>query len=196
MKIALFILLALTMGQEKEITMSGIKVHDKASILNDLALKLQSSEKTPSSQNFCYLEKNGNEFNIVTKEGQIVYLEQRWSRKKSGKEAPLGGFTFGKTTVADVRKAMKNDGFLFVRHKLEHTETYLRSFLCYELDSPNQEVLVVVGRIPVTEGAKQDLDESHFMLDALILADIEYLEYIWEEEKVFNKDYQKVKLPD
>jgi hypothetical protein len=65
-------------------------------------------------------------------------------------------------------------------------------FNCFEFDSPNNEILVTITKVALNENLTAENLASKSKLDALIIADKNYLDETWGKGKVLDKNYKKI----
>jgi hypothetical protein len=170
------------------VSMLGIRINDPASALKKITLKAIAKEQNMTR----YRTANGNDFSVTIETDKVVYLENDWL-PTGGKEPLLTGFTFGKTTLKEIRNKFGTNGFTYTQRDAFTTEKDLVEFNCFEFDSPNNEVLVCVTTMPLTVKATKENLAEHLKLAAIILADKKYLEEIWGKEKLVDPKYKKIK---
>ena len=101
---------------------------------------------------------------------------------------------YAKRRIKDIRTKLGTNGFTYKSRGAFTTETDLIEFNCFEFDSPNKEVLVTITKISLKEDVTEENVASKLKLDALIIADKNYLDKTWGSEKLFDKNYKKIKL--
>lgn len=170
------------------VSMLGIKINAPASALKKISLKQVAKEENMTK----YRTVNGNDFSVTVENGKVVYLENDWMHGK-GIEPLLTNFTFGKTSLKEIRTQFGTNGFTYTQRDAFTTEKDLIQFNCFEFDSPNNEVLVCVTTMPITEKVTKENLAEHLKLAAIILADKKYLDEIWGKEKLFDPKYKKIK---
>jgi len=171
--------------------MMGIKIGSSEATVKKLALK----EVKHTEGMYKYRTDNGNDFSITIEEGKVVYMENDWLQEPEGAQSLLPGFTFGKTTLKDIRQRFGSKGFVYAENQNMVTKEYLYEFTCYEITSLNNEVLVVVTKIPFSATVGENTDVSKLLtLDSIVVARKEYLEYLWGEQKAYSTGYKKIIL--
>jgi len=170
--------------------MMGLKIGSPESAISKLTLK-QVAKRDGITK---FKTENGNDFVVTTEDGVVVYLENDWNLKAESAASLLPGFTFGTTSLKDIRKRF-GKGFVFAENQNYITNEYMYEYHCYEIDSPQGEVLVVVTKIPFSTQVTENTDIAQKLkLDAIVLADADYLEFLWGSQKSYDKDYKKIKL--
>lgn len=141
---------------------------------------------------------NGNQLSItaVAQTGRIVYMESDWGKRQAGSPSDFPGLAFGSTTLRDIRKHFGNNGFAFRAHVGFPTSDGTALFNCYQLTASASTVVAFVTIISGQQGeevlANKLVGEDAAKLDALILADMPYLETIWGKEKIFDGSYRPI----
>ena len=164
-------------------TMLGIKINDNKSSLQKIKLKIIARENNVIK----YQTKNGNDFSVTTKNGKIVFMENDWSQLINGEKTLLTNFLFGKTSLTDIRKYFGTNGFVYKNRSYITTETEIIMFNCFEINSTNNEVLVVITKSPLDIEIDENNIGNYLKLDAIILSDKNYLEETWGKEKIYGK---------
>ncbi len=174
-----------------DISMLSIKIGSPQADLKKIKLKVEASEGNTTK----YRTDNGNDFSVTAEGGKVVFMENDWLQDAKGTQPLLPGFTFGKTSLKDIRQKFGTNGFVHTNAGSMQTETHLMMLNCFEFDSPNNEVLVTITKVALdTKGLTEENVAEHLKLDALIIADKAYLDKIWGEEKQYDANYKKVKL--
>ena len=142
-----------------------------------------------------YRTENGNDFSVTVEKGKVVFMENDWLQDAKGTQPLLPGFTFGKTSLKEIRQKFGTNGFTHINAGSMQTDTHLIMLNCFELDTPNNEILVTITKIALdTENITEDNVAENLKLDALIVADKDYLDVIWGKEKTYDPNNKKVKL--
>ena len=187
---AAFTLLFFTGFGGQPIAMMGIKINDAKTVLQNIKLKVVSSAEGMTK----YSTANGNDFSLTVKNNKVVYMENDWRQNLSGETPLFSDFKFGKTSLKDIRKAFGTNGFTYERRGAYTTKTDLIEFNCFEFDSTNNEVLVIITKVPLSgQITEQNVGES-LKLDAIIIAGEKYLDQIWGKAKTFDPNYKKIKI--
>lgn len=192
MKVGLtFLAIALFFIPVGEISMLGIKINDDATKIKDINLQIIGREMNATK----FRTENGNDFSITYEYGKIVYMENDWSQKANGTRPLHSDFSFGKTSVADIKSKFSSYGFVYEHRQFIETDMGLITFNCYEFDSTNNEVLVLISKLHLDEeSTDKETTDKDFKLDAVIIADMEYLDRIWGADKSFYDNYKKIKM--
>jgi hypothetical protein len=188
---ALVALIAAALLTVADASMLGIKIGSPEADLKKIKVKLlaQSGETTK------YRTDNGNDFVVTTEEGKVVFLENDWNQKPEGAESLIPGFMFGQTSLKDIRKRFENKGFVYAHNQNLVTKEYLYEFHCFEIEGNVPQVLVVVTKIPFSTNVSENTDiAAKLKLDAIVLGDPDYLEFLWGEQKSYSEGYKRVRL--
>ena len=119
-------------------------------------------------------------------------MENDWLHDDKSKQPLYSDFTFGQTTLKEIRSKFGTNGFAYKSRGAFTTETDLIEFNCFEFDSPNNEVLITITKISLKEDVTEENVAEKLKLDALIIADKRYLDRTWGKEKAFDKNYKKI----
>jgi len=180
----------LVTSADTKISMAGVSIGDSDSALAKVKLQILAEEGDTKK----YRSVNGNDFSITLLDGKVVYMENDWLQDAAGRQPLITGFQFGTTSLADIRKSLGNNGFTFTAMWGFTTETHVIQLNCYEADSANKEVIAFVTKVPLDADVTEATIAEKLKLDAIIIADMEYLNLIWGEEKLFDPNYKKIKL--
>lgn len=176
-------------------SMLDIKIHDDQSVLDKIKLEVVAKDTDIPTPMIKFRTANGNDFSVTTSKGKVVYMENDWLHEEGASQKPLlTDFTFGKTSLREVRSAFGTNGFMHVNMQYHKTKTHLCMFNCFEVDSPGNEILVVITRVPLNAKVDESNVSDQLKVDALILADSKYLDKLWGKEKTKDPNYKKIKL--
>ena len=173
-----------------DISMLGIKIGTSESALKNL--KLEEMAREPGMVK--YRTANGNDFSVTVENGKVIFMENDWLQDPAAKQALLPGFTFGETSLADIRKRFGSNGFAFESGAFSQTETHLILFNCYEFDSAGEEILVVITKVPLDADVNEENLARTAKLEALIIASKSYLDENWGATKTYDPNNKKIKL--
>lgn len=100
----------------------------------------------------------------------------------------MPGLVFGTSTLAAIRKKFGSNGFSFKAHAMKLLGPDIVSVNGYELARQPKTVLMLVTSQPVKDipevDGKPAIDTGRGTLQAVILADIDYLSHLWGQERV------------
>jgi hypothetical protein len=171
-----------------DISMYGLKIHEDQNALADIKLTVVARE----GQMTKFRTENGNDFSVTIDKGKIVYMENDWLQDAQNRQPLFSEFSFGKTTLSDIRSKFGTNGFTYKSRGPFKTNTHLIMFNCFEFDSPNNEILVTITKVALNENLTAENLASKCKLDALIIADKTYLDNTWGKGKVLDKNYKKI----
>ena len=172
------------------VSMLGIELYDSRKSVENLKLPVVGEEPGIVK----YRTKNGNDLSVTFENNLVVYMENDWSLQPEGAKPLYSNFTFGRTSLYDIRKAYGTNGFSYVNRSVFTTETDLLTFNCFEFDSKKNEVLVLITGVSMADEEVNVENISNKMkLVAMIIADKAYLDKIWGAEKIFSANYKKIK---
>lgn len=174
-----------------EIRMGSLKIGDDAKSLKNLKLEVVAEEDNMTK----FKTKDGNDLSVTTQNGKIVYLENDWLQDKKSNTPLVSNLKFGENSLKDIRKQFGSNGFAYrVRGAYFISDTHAILFNCFELDSKNNEILVIITKTSLNENITEENIAELAKLDAIIIADKNYLDEIWGKEKTYDPNYKKVKL--
>jgi len=173
-----------------DIAMLSIKIGSPEAGLKKLKLELVASEDGMTK----YRTENGNDFSVTAENDKVVFMENDWLQDDKATKALLPGFTFGTTSLKEIRSKFGTNGFVHDNASSMKTDTHVMMINCFEFDSPNNEVLVTITKVALDADVTEANVAEHLKLDALIIADKAYLDKIWGAEKTYDPNYKKIKL--
>ncbi|HTE01037.1 MAG TPA: hypothetical protein VK668_17220 [Mucilaginibacter sp.] len=173
-----------------DISMHGIKINDPKSSLKKIRLEVMASDETMTR----YRTENGNDLSVTISDDKVVYMENDWLHEVKGVKPLFSVFKFGETTLRQIRKAFGTNGFTYVQRNDLVTETDIVEFNCFELDSPNNEVLVIITKAPLKPEPTEANLADKLKLESIVIADKKYLDSIWGSDKTFDPQYKKINL--
>lgn len=189
MKTSLLAFALLTIFAFTDIAMHGLRIGDEARKMKDVDMELVSKERDMRK----YRTAEGNDFSVTSKDGKIVFMENDWLQDPKASKPLFSDFIFGKTSLKDIREAFGNNGFSYQNQMAIQQEKHVILFNCYEFDSPNNEVLAVITKVAVSDDVTNENLAERAKLDAIIIADKDYLDAIWSGDKIYDPNYRKIK---
>jgi hypothetical protein len=198
--IAVIGFLALTVGTQAQ-TLNGIRIGEESAAATRIAGKPASRVAAGPQEEVRWRLPDGNKLALATdpENGRIVYAEETWGGRLDGKTADFPGFTYGETTLADIRLHAENNGFAFVERLLDERPDGLRLFNSYEVEGSPGLVVTFVTRMSAKDtqglkGKQEGIDINRAAkLDGIILGDARYLESIWGQAKLKGKNYKPIR---
>lgn len=188
-------LLLFLYAAQGDISMLGLHIHDKAKAIESISLTKEGEDLSGPTPMVKYVTDNGNHLAVTLQKGKIVYLENDWLHAASGKKPLLSNFTFGETSLREIRAALGTNGFVHKKAMASKTKTTLVMFNCFEVEAAKDVIFVTVTAVSLDA----DLDETNvadnLLLEAVVLADRHYLDQIWGAEKSYDTNYHKISLP-
>lgn len=181
--------LALISFTLSDISMFGLKIGDSQKLLDNIKLKVDGKEGNMIK----FKTDNGNDFSVTCQKGKIVYMENDWLQDTNARHTLFSDFQFGYTTLRDIRKKFGTNGFVYNNRRPFTTDKDLIQFNCFEFDSPNNEILVVITKIPLIANVTEDNIADYCKLDAIIISDKSYLDSEWGNSKSYDQNYKKIK---
>ena len=130
-----------------EISMLGIKIGDTKASLEKIKLKVEAKD----DEMIKYRTDDGNDLSVTLNQGKIVYMENDWLQDTNARKPLYTDFQFGQTSLREIRKKFGTNGFTYKTRRAFTTKTDLIGFNCFELESPNNKVLVVITKISLKE---------------------------------------------
>jgi hypothetical protein len=181
-------------------SLSGIKVGAEISSVAKIAARPLASKSVDPHEERRWKLPDGNRLSVAAdpETKRIVYAEKKWGGAH-GKPADFPGFTYGETTLADIRAHAQNNGFAFKERLIDVRPDGLALFNAYEVEGAPGVVVTFVTKLSKTDErrlrtgkAKVDLNRAA-RLDAIILADAGYLDAIWGDAKLRDRAYKPIR---
>ncbi len=181
---------ALDAGAAHAQSLDGFKVGEaiKAALLTHEAPS--ATGKIGTFDGYRWNRASGNDTSVTADpdSDRIVFIETDWGGGTAPTKTDVPGLAFGKSTLAAIRKKFGSNGFSFKAHAMKLMETDIVSVNGYELARQPKTVLMVVTSLPVKDVPEVDgkpaIDTGKGTLQAVILADIDYLSSIWGQERL------------
>lgn len=173
-----------------EISMYGVKINDSQKSLENVNLKRIAKEEKMQK----FRTENGNDFSITVDKGKVVYMENDWLQDEKGVQPLFSDFKFGQTSLKAIRSKFSTNGFTYKSRGSFQTKTHLIMFNCFEFESENNEVLVTITKVALKGDITENNLASRAKLDALIIADKNYLDKTWGKDKSYDPQYKKIQL--
>jgi hypothetical protein len=193
-------LLALTAGTQAQ-TLNGIRIGEEIAAASRIAGKPTARVAAGPHEEVRWKLPDGNKLALATDpgNGRIAYAEETWGGRPDGKPADFPGFTYGETTLADIRMHAENNGFAFVERLIDERPDGLRLFNSYEVEGSPGLVVTFVTRMSTKDtqrlkGKQEGIDINRAAkLDGIILGDARYLESIWGQAKLKGKNNKPIR---
>lgn len=179
-------------------SLSGIKVGDPPSVLEKLNLEPLAREEHGAMKVMKFRLPNGNELSVTynSQENRIIYIENDWSMRPEGTATDIPAFKFGVTTLEEIRRVNGSNGFNWKSTVMQQIEDRIVTFNAYQIKGKPNQVAVFVTGVSVAHvkdsKAKPSEMAKLFKLEAVILAEENYLDELWGEEKLYDKDIKPI----
>lgn len=171
-------------------SMSGIKIGDEVSAASRMiGTSPVAREQMGPFEARKWKLADGNELSVTARRdtGKVVYAETNWGGGTGGRASDFPGFTYGKTTLAEIRDTL-GSGFFYKERMVAETPQGLALFNSYRIEGSSV-VATFVARMSAkdTKAFKRNKNVSitgSARLDSIILSEADYLDTIWGEEKL------------
>lgn len=185
----LFVFLINTDG----ISMQNLQLGDNRNKLENIDLKKIGYEEFDYLEISKFLTKNGNHLSVTIENEKIIFLENDFIDSINGQKPLVTNFTFGKTTLNEIRMKLNSNGFSYNNRFISETETSLVMLNCYELKSNKNEIIIFITAIPLTTNPTTSKELGDLMkLDAIIISNKDFLDEIWGADKSFDHNYTPI----
>lgn len=148
---------------------------------------------------------NGNELSVTYDDSanRIVYLECDWNRNSDSAKSDFPGFIFGTTTLEEIRRTNGSNGFSYKSNAMFTSGAELVTFNDYPIKEKPGLVAVFVTVLNIAEFQKRrdrhevgaDSIARNLKLDAVIIAEEAYLDRLWGNEKIYDKEAKAISWP-
>jgi hypothetical protein len=164
-------------------SLSGIKIGDHYSVAASLGMDPVAFQKEGPFDFLKYSFKSGNILSLtVDRQSQkIVYMESDWGGRSAGAYSDYPGFSFGRTTLSEVRKKLGSNGMAFTeRPVVSEVQGGIVTFNSYEIGSVVVTFVtkVIDKDIPRVASKEIELGQAS-KLDAIIIMSPEYADMTW-----------------
>jgi hypothetical protein len=182
-------------------SLSGIKVGEEISSASKLEARPLPSKSVDPHEARRWKLPDGNRLSVAAdpETKKIVYAEKTWGGGVNGKPSDFPGFVYGQTTLADIRAHAQNNGFAFKERLIGVRPDGLALFNAYEIEGAPGVVVTFVTKLSKKDDerlrtGKGNVDINRAArLDAIILADAEYLDAMWGDAKLRDKAYKPIR---
>jgi len=184
-------------------SLAGLKPGDLPSAVDRSRWKLIASDGAETFRQEKYRDPYGTTLAVAydRQTRKALFIEMDWAGDPKGKDAAgVPSLIFGVTTLDDIRRTMGSNGFAYESNGgMIREEGRLVAFNAYELKDRPETVAVFItvleigslgGRIPKTEEVAKG-----FKLQSIILADMNYLDALWGEAKIYDPNNKPAMWP-
>lgn len=175
-------------------SLSGLSLGDPVAKTKELGTRPVATEQMGPFTIQKWAQSDGNELSVtaIRNSGRIVYLESNWGGSQSGSFTDFDSFTYGETTLVDIRKKLGSNGFAYKSRpgamQIPGGVIMLNS---YEIASRPGTVVTFITKVSGRNLRSPD-PASVAKLDTIIIGDANYLDGLWGKEKLYDKAYRKV----
>jgi hypothetical protein len=195
----IFLLGAIGSGAHSQ-SLSGIRIGEDISATSRLGAPPSARKQIGPFTLSKWILEDGNELSVTssTASGKIVYIETDWGGTQTGTTSDFSLFSYGRTTLAEIRSQFGNNGFSFnggaPRGGPNNSIINMNS---YEIANNDGVIVTFVTKIDgkdVKEMVKRGPEFSSHLskLVTIILGDAKYLRSIWGPNLVFDPDYERI----
>ena len=186
-------------------SMSGVTIGSDRAALNQLGTKPTATQTMGPHTAVKFLLPGGNELSVtfVRSTGKIVYLETDWGGEPGGAFSDFDGFKYGQTSLADIRRHFGHNGMFFDARPVASMmpDGGVALFNSYEISGSDVIATLVTT---VSAAALVELQAKHgnekladhigptAKLNALILAERDYVDTIWGTTKTYDAGYAPI----
>lgn len=128
---------------------------------------------------------------------KIVYIETNWGEWQSGKLTDFSGLLFGETSLNEIRKRFKSNGYMR-RPPVTNKDGSIVMFNTYNIEGAANVSITFATKTSVKDGARVHAKQVSLgdvaKLETIIIADNTYLDSLWGTEKLGA--YQTIVLSD
>jgi hypothetical protein len=191
-----------------DIAFYGIRVGDTVDSVNKVALTMTGQSGTGTYKTKSWALPNNNTL-VATYNGaenRVVRVEVEWNGNPASRESGLSNFSFGKTTLQDIRERYSSNGFAYARNIMFKRKEGIVTYNAFELS--NTPSIIVVFRTRLSYHDKESIDRlepeqqqlgkigQFFKLTGIIISEEGYLDHEWGNEKLFDPKSKPIMLRD
>jgi len=164
-------------------SLSGIHVGEKVGAVSRIGIAPSAKNQMGPQTLFKWIfpDKNVLSVTAITDTGRIVFIEHDWGGDSRGSLTDFPNFYFGTTTLAEIRKHFGSNGFIFDQSPTGPISDGIVLSNSYEI--ANTDIIVTfITKILFAESSANSGQEdigNNAKLDAIILADSNYLGRLW-----------------
>lgn len=182
-------------------SLSSVQIGDRLSSLEakiGFAPDIKNRQGPMQIQKWTFADGNALSVTADAETGKVVYCEAEWGGQVGGSISDFPGFSYGKTTLTDIRKHFGSNGMAYAaRGGVAATRDGGVVFLnSWEVKSPYGQVATFVTKISPSRFAAAKKSKNgpgdFAVLDSVILADPAYVDRIWGKEKTFDPTYSAI----
>ena len=182
-KITIGLLLAFVASGANAQSLSGISVGNPASATSRLGSNPIARQSSGPFDLIKWRLLDGNELSVTfeRRTQKIVYIESDWGGRAAGAYSDYPGFSFGRTTLAAIRKKMGSNGMGFTeRPAVAEVEGGMAAFNTYEINGVLVTFITKVKNTDMPLIAKKLAELGDLAkLEAIILCAPEYAATTW-----------------
>jgi len=181
----------------------GVSIGVSLKSLQKLQLKQIARDGEGAVKMTKWLLPDGNALSVTydSELDRIVYMEVDWCRNPSARATDLRGFYFGETSLADIRRYYKCNGFAYANRLVHEEPDELVLFNAFELKHTPSIITVFITSVSqvdqdiIRRTKQNDNFASSCKLVAIAVADEAYLDKIWGAEKIYDPISRAIELP-
>ncbi|RVK59251.1 hypothetical protein CN155_08220 [Sinorhizobium meliloti] len=186
-------------------SMSGVTIGSDRAALNQLGTKPTSTQAMGPHTAVKFHLPGGNELSatFLRSTGKIVYLETDWGGEPGGAFSDFEGLKYGHTSLADIRRHFGHNGMMFdARQGVSMLpDGGVALFNSYEISGSD---VIATFVTTISAAALAELQARHgneklsdhigpaAKLNALILAERNYVDTIWGAKKTYDQRYAPI----
>lgn len=202
MKVLLFIAAIAFSSSAHAQSLSGIRVGANISTTSVLGSSPVAQNRMGPFVTQKWISPDRNELSItsIADSGRIVYIESNWGGGQGGTYTDFPGIFFNRTRLADIRAQLRSNGFGYRRNTTSRLpDGSIVMFNSFEIERAGSTVVTFATKIDQRNIGRVRSDPSRIseyaQLDAIILADSEYLANIWGDRMAPDPAYRKIVWP-
>lgn len=181
-------------GANASTHLNNVKIGDTLSSAKNYRLKVKEESQEGVYLYRQYLTPDGNDLSVTYKNGVVVFIEKDWSGESVSNKSGISNFLFGKTSLVEIRNRYRTNGFAYEKNAMFNNGESFIAFNCFNLTDKQSTVLALVTKIDDTDKVTESNISGLMKLEAIILANPQYLDLIWGEDK-FLEDVPKKVTP-
>lgn len=181
---------------QSELSLYGFKLGDPIKNAKNTDLKQKGYEEYEGSQIYRFETPHKNDFSMTFVDGELVFMEEDYLYNNDYLTS-LENFEFEKTKFIDVKNKFNSKGFIYADRNAGRAGELFYTLVCYKIKNTDH-VLVFGSTLPLDDLENIKSQEelwSKISLSAIILAQENYLDSIWgDDKKLPDNDNYKIDL--
>jgi hypothetical protein len=178
-------------------SLSKVEIGNHADSLKDLELDLIATDKIGGYSSRKFRLNNGNFLSVTyeTSTQRIVFIEV-YSSRSSIEESNFRDFSYGLTTLAEIRQMLGSNGCAYHHDGVIETPRGIAFINAYQIRNNSGIMGVFISHLNSSDfqviNKNPDKIAELATLDSIILSEENYLNQIWGQQQGCDPDYEPI----